>query len=296
MKRLAGADRYATAVAISKAGHPTPGVPVVYVASGATFADALAAAPAAAHRGGQLLLVAEDSVPGSTLDELKRLAPTEIVVVGGQGAVADPVMKTLQGVAPTRRIEGGDRYETSRNIVADSFGAVQVAYLATGRDFPDGLSAGAAAGALSAPVLLVDGQAGSVDDETIALLQGKGVTEVRIAGGTGVISSGIQSSLVAASITVKRYAGADRYATSIAINTAAFATSGNAFIATGADFPDALTGAAAAGAAGDPLYLARQSCVPGGVRSATLGQGVTSVTLLGGEGALADAVGRLQPC
>ena len=85
------------------------------------------------------------------------------------------------------------------------------------------------------------------------------------------------------------YAGADRYATSVAINMAAFPTSANAYIATGAAFPDALTGAAAAGAAGDPLYLAAQSCVPSGVRSAALEQGVTSLTLLGGRAALSDA-------
>jgi putative cell wall-binding protein len=268
----------------------------VYIASGAEFADALSAAPAAALRGGPMLLVARDSVPDVTLTELKRLAPQRIIIAGGEGAVGASVMATLVGIAPTDRIGGVDRYQTSRKIVAEAFGSTKVAYLATGRDFPDGLSAGAAAGALGAPVILVDGRKASADDLTKKLLAGKGVTEVRIAGGTGAVSSGIQSSLVAASLTVKRYAGVDRYATSVAINTAAFATSENAFIATGADFPDALTGAVAAGAAGDPLYLARQSCVPGGVRSAALGQGVTSLTLLGGRGALADAVGRLQPC
>lgn len=295
-KRLQGVDRYATAVAISKASYPTGGVPVVYIASGTEFADALAAAPAAAHRGGPMLLSATDALPDVTAAEIRRLAPQLIVVVGGDGAVGASVMKMLTQIAPTERIGGTDRYDTSRKIIADAFGSAGTAYLATGRDFPDGLSAGAAAGAIGAPVVLVDGLGSSVDAATLALLQSKGITEVRIAGGSGVISSGIESSLRAASITVKRFAGADRYATSVAINTAAFPTSANAYIATGAAFPDALTGAAAAGAAGDPLYLAAQSCVPGGVRSAALAQGVTSLTLLGGPGVLADAVGRLQPC
>ena len=46
--RQEGIDRYATAAAVSKAAYPTAGVPVAYVASGADFADALSAAPAAA--------------------------------------------------------------------------------------------------------------------------------------------------------------------------------------------------------------------------------------------------------
>ncbi len=294
MKRLAGADRYETAAKISLDTHPTPGVPVAYVASGADFADALAAAPAAALLGGPMLLVARDAIPGVTLTELKRLAPQRILIAGGEGVVGASVMEMLQQIAPTERVGGADRYETSRTIVAKEFGATKVAYLATGRDFPDGLSAGAVAGGIGAPVVLVDGQAGSVDAETIALLTSKGVTEVRIAGGIGAVSSGIQSSLAA--FTVTRYAGADRYETSVAINAAAFTTSTNAFVATGLDFPDALTGSVAAGAAHDPLYLGRPTCVPGVVRSAALGQGVTSVTLLGGDSVLEDAVGRLQPC
>lgn len=294
MKRLQGSDRYATAVEISQDSHPGSGVPVVYIASGVEFADALAAAPASAHRGGPMLLVARDSVPEVTLAELGRLAPQEIIIVGGEGAVGASVMTRLAQIAPTDRIDGLDRYDTSRGIFADAFASATIAYLATGRDFPDGLSAGAAAGALGAPVVLIDGLTDSADAETIGLLKSKGVTEVRIAGGIGVVSQGIESSLAAASFTVKRYSGADRYATSVAINTTA--TSDVAFIATGADFPDALTGAVAAGAGGHPLYLARRSCVPGDVRSTALGQGVTSLTLLGGPGALTDAVGRLQPC
>lgn len=294
-ERLEGADRYATAVAISKAGYPDAGVPVVYIASGIEFADALAAAPAAAHEGGPMLLASTDVLPEVTAAEIRRLAPDLIVVVGGEGSVGASVMTTLTKIAPTRRIGGTDRYDTSRRIVDDAFDSASTAYLATGRDFPDGLSAGAAAGAIGAPVVLVDGLGGSVDDATLALLRGLGVAEVRIAGGSGVISSGIESSLEAASITVERYAGADRYATSVAINTV-FPTTANAYIATGAAFPDALTGAAAAGAAGDPLYLAAQSCVPSGVRSAALGQGVTSLTLLGGRGVLSEAVGWLRPC
>jgi putative cell wall-binding protein len=269
---------------------------VVYVASGSDFADALSAAPAAAHRGGPMLLVSQSAIPAVTSAELTRLAPQQIVIVGGTGAVGESVANELAGIATTRRIGGVDRYETSRFIVDDAFGNADVAYVATGLDFPDGLSAGAAAGAVDAPVLLIDGRLGGIDDAALELFAKKGVGEIRLAGGTSVITTGIESSLRAGSLTVNRFAGADRYATSSAIVADAFQASRNVFVATGLQFPDALTGAAAAGAAGEPLVLARPTCVPGGVRSTVLSLGVTAVTLLGGTSALAEPVGRLEPC
>src|SRR4051812_25315889 len=54
--RLSGADRYATAAAVAHASF-SPGVPVVFVVTGRSFPDALTAGPAAAHRGGPVLLV-----------------------------------------------------------------------------------------------------------------------------------------------------------------------------------------------------------------------------------------------
>jgi putative cell wall-binding protein len=271
-------------------------VPVVYIASGLDFADALAAAPAAAHQGGPLLLTTRSTLPGATLTELRRLAPLSIVVVGGGGAISGSVETALDAIAPTSRIGGADRFETSRLIADHAFDSVAAAYLATGLDFPDGLSAGAAAGAQHVPVLLVDGKAGQVDAATLATLDALNATEVRIAGGTAVVSAGVASSLAAASLAVKRYGGADRYATSVALNQAVFGMRANAFVATGAVFADALSGAAAAGAAGDPLYLAKPWCMPSPVRSALMAHGATSLTLLGGPGALNDNVAYLRLC
>ena len=73
------------------------------------------------------------------------------------------------------------------------------------------------------PVLLVDGTAAGADSLTLTALRNLRATEVRIAGGPGAVSDGVASSLTGAAFTVKRYAGTDRYGTSIALNRAAFA-------------------------------------------------------------------------
>jgi glucose/arabinose dehydrogenase len=80
--RVAGADRYGTAAALSAATFTAP-QSTAYLATGLAFADALAAG--AANR--PLLLVPGDCVPPTTKAELDRLNPSEAVVLGGTRAV-----------------------------------------------------------------------------------------------------------------------------------------------------------------------------------------------------------------
>ena len=94
VERLAGANRFETAAAIS-ASHFSPGVPVVYIATGANFPDALAGGPVAGINGGPILLVNKDNIPAATAAELTRLQPESIVVLGGEGVVSTAVSSQL---------------------------------------------------------------------------------------------------------------------------------------------------------------------------------------------------------
>jgi hypothetical protein len=96
--RAAGADRYATSAAVSRSTFGA-GVAVAYIATGQNFPDALGAGAAAGGRG-PVLLVTRTGIPGPTADELRRLQPKRIVVVGGTGVVADSVARSLAGMAP----------------------------------------------------------------------------------------------------------------------------------------------------------------------------------------------------
>jgi putative cell wall-binding protein len=299
VSRLAGADRYSTSVAISSSF--SAGVPVVYVATGENYPDALSAASAAAVQGGPLLLTDPAYLPGVIRSEINRLRPTQIVVVGGAGAVSDAVYNELATLAPTiRRDSGPDRFSTSRLIAERAFTGrtVTTAFIATGHDFPDALSAGASAATLGAPVILVDGAAGSLDGGAQYLMQRLGVTKVYIAGGTGVVSSGIEASLKQAfgNSNVVRLSGPDRYSTSRAINAGTFTASQKIYLAVGTNFPDSLSGAALAGVAHAPLYIVPSTCVPGDVLYDINRYAATNVVLLGGAGVLSAKVAALNPC
>ena len=84
--RLAGADRYATAVAISRRSFPWR-ASVVFLASGTRFPDGLSAGPAAVHLGGPVLRTPRDRVPQLVLDEIRRLDLDQLVIVGGTPSV-----------------------------------------------------------------------------------------------------------------------------------------------------------------------------------------------------------------
>ena len=93
--RQGGAKRYDTAVAVSKATYPTPGVPVVYIANGEDFPDALAGAAAAGKLGGPVLLTPAGGLPSVVSTELDRLNPQRIVILGGTGVVSTTVEKQV---------------------------------------------------------------------------------------------------------------------------------------------------------------------------------------------------------
>ncbi|PPF59564.1 hypothetical protein C5C55_00460 [Rathayibacter sp. AY1C2] len=297
VSRISGTDRQGTAVEVSKRTFPA-NVPVVYVATGQNFPDALSAGPAAAKAGGPLLLVDRDSMSQVVRTELTRLKPAKIVVVGSELSVGSQVYSDLAAYAPkgkTTRIGGVDRYDTSKLILQDAFrGDSSMAWLATGEKFPDALSASAAAGANRAPVVLTNGTGSTVDPLTQQIISGLKVSSLTIAGSSLSVSAGIERSITGPMIT--RIGGTDRYDTSEKLNKAAFTSAKTVYLATGEKFPDALAGATAAGYTGSPLFAVQPTCVPRAVLADITASKATQVILLGSTDTLSEAVERLTPC
>jgi glucose/arabinose dehydrogenase/putative cell wall-binding protein len=97
--RLAGANRYATAAAVTK--HFWGRVSTVYVATGEAFPDALGGAAAAGRASMPLLLSAENSVPWPTGQELLRMGPTRVKMLGGTSALTPAVEARLKALVGT---------------------------------------------------------------------------------------------------------------------------------------------------------------------------------------------------
>lgn len=260
--RLAGPNRYATAAAVS-AEFWVPPQQYVYIATGENFPDALAGGPAAAYDEAPILLVRRDSIPSETVAALQRLDPEVIFVLGGTAVISAAVASQLASYVTdvVVRLAGSNRYETAATISNNTFpGPVEFAYIATGKNFPDALAGGAAAGADEAPLLHVGD---TVPASTKAELQRLEPDIIVILGGTAAVSSAVESALGAYGDVV-RIAGANRYDTAAALSEWIWEPGfGNtAFLATGANFPDGLTAGPIAGILWDPVLLVKQNSIP----------------------------------
>lgn len=194
--RLAAADRYGTAAAVSKQ-FSASGVDVAYVASGTSFADALSGAALAGARRRPVLLTAAGALPKATADELTRLKPKSIVVLGGRSVVSDAVATRLAALTKgsVTRLAGADRYATAQQI-SDQFNpGGPAAYVASGVTFPDALAGAALAAKNGVPVLLVT--AGTVPSATKAALTRLKADDVLVLGGAGPVSDTVASALAA---------------------------------------------------------------------------------------------------
>jgi putative cell wall-binding protein len=288
--RLAGADRYATAAAISKSRFGS-GASTVFIATGASFPDALAGTPAAAKAKAPVLLTTRFQLPSATATELARLKPSTIVVLGGGGAVSDGVLSKLRSYASSVvRWAGADRYATAATISARSFApGVKAVYLATADTFPDALSGGAVAGRVGGPILLVNRN--SVPSATASELARLKPAKIVILGGTSVVSESVRLGVDRYTVgPVSRLAGADRYATSVKISRSAYASSDYVFIATGSNFPDGLAGGPVAALLPGPLLLVTPTQLPSVVKSELQRLGPDRVFILGGSGVVSGNV------
>ena len=290
--RVIGADRYAVSARISATTFD-PGVPVAYVATGEKFPDALSGAPAAGVRGGPVLLVRSTSIPSEVATELTRLKPQRIVVLGGTASVSSTVLGLLGAytTGSVTRLTGADRYAVSARISATTFDpGVPVAYVATGEKFPDALSGAPAAGVRGGPVLLV--RSTSIPSEVATELTRLKPQRIVVLGGTASVSSTVLGLLGARTTgSVTRLTGADRYAVSARISATTFEPGVPvAYVATGENFPDALSGAPAGGVAGGPVLLVRSTSIPSEVATELTRLKPQRIVVLGGTASVSNTV------
>lgn len=287
-QRVAGNDRYDTAARFS-ARTVQAFRPVTYIATGVDFPDALASGPASGFEGSPTLLVERDRVPTGVKNELCRVRPGHIVVMGGTNAISSGVYNDVAGCAINRSIHresGVNRYHTAALVSRNTYDpGVGVAYVATGQGFADALAGGAAGARNKAPLLLVQHSAVPVDTgKELARLRPQRIV---VLGGQGAVSDDTFNQLKQYSSNVQRIAGNDRYATAALVARSEFGSLiGGLVIATGERFADAV----AAGAAGFPVLLVPSSgSAPASVKSALDALRPLGVLVMGGPGAVSDA-------
>jgi zinc D-Ala-D-Ala carboxypeptidase len=300
--RVEGADAYTVSVAASRAAFPGRSrAPVVYLVSGESPAEGYGAVPAAAVRGGPVLLTRAEGIPRTTAAELDRLRPERIVLVGGPTVVGRAVARAAARHAPTvERVDGAGAEGTSAALGRDAFPSARTAWVVAADRPEHAALASAAAGATRSPLLVVDGGAERLPAVHADLVRDLGVTSVTVVGSTDAVSTAVVADLerVVGRGRVTRTAGTDRYvvAARIEARTRTGRPAGVTYVANGRTPPTAFAVASLAALSRRPLLYALPYCVPATARDAVSRTSVTRVVLVGGERSVRRLVGRKEPC
>jgi putative cell wall-binding protein len=289
VERIGGVDRYEVAVRASQESYHS-GSNLVFLASGTGFADALAGSAAAGVKGAPVLLVPRDTVPEVVMDEIVRLAPSEIVILGGTASISRELEESLEPLpGAVSRFGGADRYEVAAAVAQWAFTGSDIIYVASGEKFPDALSAGAAAGDWGVPVLLTSRD--SVPSATLDVIGADTALEaIVVVGGPASVSESVVNQL-GTFAPVTRMDGADRYEVSAVTSEHAFcAALPTVYVASGEVFPDALSGSAAAIAAGSPVILVTHDSVPAAVVAELKRLDPMQIKVLGGPNTISQPV------
>src|SRR5450432_1797039 len=176
---LGGTSAVSPAVA-GALGNPT----TVLEATGANFADGLAAGAAAAKVGGVVLLTNGGAQAPATSAYLSAHRGTRYAI-GGPASHADP---------GATAVVGADRYSTAVDVAVKFFPAPTAVATASAATFPDALSGGAHIGAQHGPLLLVP-PSGALPAEVVAYLRSVAgsVTHAWLYGGTSAVDNNVQS-------------------------------------------------------------------------------------------------------
>jgi putative cell wall-binding protein len=299
---IAGANRFATAVEVSRQAFPDgldpQGRRTVVIATGQSWPDALGGTALAGVLDGPVLLVDTNAVPADVMTEIDRLDPRRAIILGGTGAVGTAVEEALigkLGAGFVERIAGATRFQTADAVAARVMGLQGAAYdgtafIATGGNFPDALAAAPLAAAKGWPLFLSGPTA--LSDGTVAAMAP--VRQVVILGGSGAVPDAVEAGLRTrlGPANVHRLSGPTRYQTAVEVASYGVANAGLGWdrvaLTTGANFPDALAGGVLQGKAGSVMLLTPPTALDdatAAVLSANRNT-ISSVTFLGGTGAV----------
>ena len=255
-ERIYGYDQIETAVKIAQKGWMS--AQTVMLCESSDFPDAIAATPFASDLNAPILLTGGGAIDARVLEELTRLNPERVILLGGIACLTPAIEQELNDLSLAwERIGGYDRYETSillaQRLPSDSL------ILANGDNFPDALSAATFAGIMKIPIVLTSK---TVPESVTEYYHEAAPEHLIVVGGEAVVPS---EDLTENGFLVEtRLAGYDRYETNaevIAFTIDAYATN-DFFIASGVTFPDALTGTVLASKFKTPLLLTEKEDVP----------------------------------
>lgn len=289
VKRLAGDDRYETAIKISKDNFKSSDT--VVLASGTNSADALAASSLATSKSAPILLTKRNEIGKNVFDEIKRLNANNVMVVGGKVSISEKVVSDLKDKNITvKRLAGDNRYETSYEIAKELLKSnkAKEAIIVNGFKNVDALSVSSLATKENLPILLNDGNRLSKDIKNI--VGDSNIKKMYIIGGRTSLPRRIEDNIKALDIEYERLAGEDRYETSSKIAKYAYENSDKVILASGENSIDALAAGVLTKMEKAPMLLVQKRRIPKSISNRIEESKAKKFLLIGGEKTISDRV------
>ena len=158
------------------------------------------------------------------------------------------------------RISGRSRFETAVELSKKTYEKADYVVISNAYKFPDVLASTSYANSLRGPILFTDKDV--LPSVTMGEINRLGAKKVIISGGTGSVSSAVESELKSGGIEVTRLGGSNRYQTSKLVAQEMMkmnpATS-DFVVADGMDYPDALAISSLASKKNIPILLSDKS-------------------------------------
>ena len=302
--RIGGDNRYSTSRLIAEKTYSGI-VNNVVIATGIDFPDALSGAPLAKKVNGPILLVDKDpNSPNSktTIDFIINNMDKNgtIYILGEKGIIPQTFESKFNGLGYKNivRLGGSDRIKTSLSIAKNmNIDKNCPVVIATKYNFADALSISPISAKNGWPILLTDTD--KMDSSVEEYINNIQPSKVYIAGGTGVVSDNVKNRLKTilncGEDRFVRLGGSDRYATSRIINANFNKSPKTITVATGAYFPDALSGSISAAQSDGVILLVERNKTSEAINYLKLvgSSGKVDMVVLGLQGAVEDYVVNL---
>lgn len=262
---IIGSDRYDTAAKISKKGWNASST--VVIANGINEIEGIVSNPLASAYNAPVLLAEKDRVSKYTTDELKRLSPSNIIIIGDKSSIGENTVSNIKKVAPSasiKRIEGSNIEELSVNIAKeiDSKANVSKIYVAGENGAADALSVVSKAAEEKAPIIVTSKN--SVNSLVKNWIKSNSISSAYFLGKTAVISDNVIKeidSVVSGNVSGNRIGGSDRNQTNARVIKALYLseTYNPVFVAKNSPLVDAISVGVYAARTKSPIVIAGNS-------------------------------------
>jgi putative cell wall-binding protein len=192
----------------------------------------------------------------------------------------------------TSRLSGNNRFTTSAAISKEGWTQSSTVIIATGLGYADALAASSLAKLKDAPILLT--QKDSLEKDVITEIKRLKATKAILIGSAGVVGTGVVNQLRSLNVSVSRIGGNNRYDTARKV-AEIVGTSNGIIMATGLDYPDALSIAPIAGMKRIPILLSPKYSMDSGVSQFIKSRSIPVSFVVGSAGVISSSIASNLP-